>query len=228
VTIEKGAAEAGPVVVILAAGRSSRMGFPKALAPIGGELALARILRIARLHRLPVKVVLGFGAAEIRARIALDASDVVVNDSPLRGQSSSLRAGAAAVAAGSAIALWPVDHAHVAAATFAKLLDAFRARRPGIALVVPSHGGRRGHPLFADDSARGEFAQLLDSDPGHVIVRRDPRRVAHVLVDDPAVVGDFDTPEELARLQKSPPDLGDRGGPAGAPRPRGGPKGTPS
>ena len=209
--------EASPVVVVLAAGRSSRMGFPKALAPIGGELALARIVRIARLHRLPVKVVLGFGAGEIRARVALDASEVVVNKAPERGQSSSLRAGAAAVTSpGGAIALWPVDHAHVAEATFARLLAEFHAREPGIALVVPSHAGRRGHPLFADDAARGEFARLADAEPGNVVVRRDLRRVRHVVVDDPAVVADFDTPEELARLQRPAPDDGGRGGPKGA------------
>lgn len=205
-----------PVVVILAAGRSSRMGFPKALAEIGGELALARVVRIARQNRLPVKVVLGFDAAAIRARVALEASEVVVNEAPERGQSSSIRAGAAAVAAGRAIALWPVDHAHVAEATFATLLAAFRSRPDGIALVVPSHGGRRGHPLFADATACREFARLADAEPGHVVLRRFPSRVRHVVVDDPAVVGDFDTPEELSRAREPRRREGDRDGPEGA------------
>lgn len=209
------ATEADPVVVVLAAGRSSRMGFPKALAEIGGEPALARIVRIARSHRLPVQVVLGFHAAEIRARVALDEGEVVVNEAPGRGQSSSIRAGAAAVSAlstGRAIALWPVDHAHVAEATFARLLAEFRARPAGIALVVPSFHGRRGHPLLADEVVRAEFARLADDEAGHVVVRRDPRRVRHVVVDDPAVVSDFDTKEELASAREPRREEDDRGG----------------
>ena len=185
-------------VVVLAAGRSSRMGFPKALAEVAGELALARVLCLARAQRLPVRVVLGFHAEAIRARVPLDEREVVVNPAPERGQSSSLRVGAAALPEGSALALWPVDHAHVAEATFATLLAAFRARERGVALVVPSHAGRRGHPLLGDGAVRREFAALRDDEPGHVVLRRDPKRVLHVVVDDPAVVADFDAPGDVA------------------------------
>jgi molybdenum cofactor cytidylyltransferase len=69
-------------VVVLAAGRSSRMGFPKALAEIAGELALARVLRLARSQQLPVHVVLGFHADAIRARVPLDEREVVVKPGP--------------------------------------------------------------------------------------------------------------------------------------------------
>jgi molybdenum cofactor cytidylyltransferase len=186
-------------VVVLAAGRSSRMGFPKALAEIRGEPALARVLRIVRARRLPVRVVLGFHADAIRARVPLDERDVVVNPAPERGQTSSLRAGAAALPDGSALALWPVDHAAVAEESFAALLAAFRARERSIALVVPSFDGRRGHPLFGDAAVRREFAALHDDEPGHVVVRRDPTRVQHVVVADRAVVEDFDTPDDLGR-----------------------------
>jgi len=191
-------------VVVLAAGRSSRMGFPKALAEIAGELALARVLRLARAQRLPVRVVLGFHADAIRARVPLDDDDVVVNPAPERGQSSSLRVGAAALPEGSALALWPVDHAHVAEATLLRLLAEFRARAPGVALVVPSHAGRRGHPLLGDDAVRREFAALRDDEPGHVVLRRDPKRVLHVAVDDPAVVADFDAPGDVAGVTPPP------------------------
>jgi molybdenum cofactor cytidylyltransferase len=192
-------------VVVLAAGRSSRMGFPKALAEIAGELALARVLRLARSQRLPVRVVLGFHADAIRARVPLDEREVVVNPAPERGQSSSLRVGAASLPEGSALVLWPVDHAHVAEATLLRLLAEFRARAPGVALVVPSHAGRRGHPLLGDSAVRSEFAALRDNEPGHVVLRRDPKRVLHVVVDDPAVVADFDAPGEIPGATPTPP-----------------------
>jgi len=201
-------------VVVLAAGRSARMGFPKALVRIDGEFALARVLRIARDHALPTRVVLGFHAEAIRASVALADDEVVMNPAPERGQTSSLRAGAAALPAGSALAIWPVDHAHVAAATFAALVARFNARAPAIGLVAPSHAGRRGHPLLVNDVVRREFAVLRDDEPAHVVVRRDARRVEHVVVDDPAVLRDFDRPGDVP---SAPPDA--RSTPGATPTP---------
>jgi CTP:molybdopterin cytidylyltransferase MocA len=186
------------VCAVLAAGRSSRMGSPKALIEIGGERALARVLRIAGALQLPAIVVLGHHEEAVRKGVDLGASRVVVNPDPDRGQSSSVRLAAQSVPAGAALALWPVDHARVEAATVERLLAAFRARAQGIELIVPSHGGRRGHPLLASAAATRELASLRDDEPAHVVVRRDPRRVFHVEVDDPMVVADFDRPEDLA------------------------------
>jgi CTP:molybdopterin cytidylyltransferase MocA len=189
------------VVAILAAGRSSRMGSPKALVELEGERALARLLRIAAASSLPSLVLLGFDEAKVRAACAagLARAKVVVNPAPERGQSSSVKLAAASLRDGEGIALWPVDHARVREATFARLLGEFRARAAGIEMVVPTHGRRRGHPLLASAAARRELAALRDDEPAHVVVRRDPRRVLHVEVDDPAVVLDFDRPEDLAR-----------------------------
>lgn len=188
-----------PIVVVLAAGRSSRMGRAKALIELDGELALARVLRLAREQSLRALVVLGHGGDAIRA--ALDLRDVAVieNPDPARGMSSSIRCCALALPTGAALALWPVDHARVEAATLALLLAAFRARAPGIELVVPRHRDRRGHPLFASARAVDEFRALAVDEPGHVVVRRDPARVAEVVVDDRMVVDDFDRPEDLSR-----------------------------
>ena len=189
------------VVAVLAAGRSSRMGFPKALARLGEETALERILRLADEAALPTLVVLGFHADAIRASLAVAGADRsvrwVVNEAPERGQSSSIRAAARALAPDQSLCLWPVDHARVEATTLARLLHSFRSRAPGIELVVPSCEGRRGHPLFASPTACREFATLGDDEPAHAIVRREPARVDHVVVSDPMVVADFDRPEDL-------------------------------
>jgi len=188
-----------PVVALLAAGRSSRMGFPKALVAIGGEAALSRLARIARSQQLEAVVVLGFQEAEIRASCGTELAGlrVIVNPDPGRGQTSSVRLAAQSLGEEDAIVLWPVDHARVQEATFAQLLAAFRARAAGIEMVVPSRGGRRGHPLLGSAQVRRELASLADDEPAHAVLRRDPRRVLHVDVDDPMVVADFDRPEDL-------------------------------
>ena len=190
------------VLALLAAGRSSRMGSPKSLLEIDGERALARLLRFARACALEPLVVLGFDAERVRAGVALDGVQLVVNPRPERGQSSSVRAAAQALASPASFALLPVDHARLREATLRKLAEAFRVREPGVAIVVPSYRGRRGHPLFGDDGVRCEFAALADDEPAHVVVRRDARRILHVEVDDPAVVEDLDTPDDLRRAPR--------------------------
>jgi molybdenum cofactor cytidylyltransferase len=190
-----------PMAIVLAAGRSSRMGAVKALLDLGGELALARVLRLVREASLRASVVLGHHADAIRAAIdfARAGVGVVVNPAPDRGQSSSVQCGAASLPPGASLLLWPVDHARVEAATLATLLAAFRARDRAIELVVPSWGGRRGHPLLAGPAAVDELRALRDGEPAHQVLRRDPARVHHVEVADRFVVADFDTPQDLAR-----------------------------
>jgi len=188
-----------PIAVVLAAGRSSRMGAVKALLELDGERALARVLRLVREASLRATVVLGHHADAIRAAIDFSGVDLVVNPAPDRGQSSSVQAGAASLPLGASLLLWPVDHARVEATTLATLLAAFRARARSIELVVPSHGGRRGHPLLAGPAAVDELRALRDGEPAHLVVRRDPARVLHVDVADRMVVDDFDTPQDLAR-----------------------------
>jgi nicotine blue oxidoreductase len=216
------------VCAVLAAGSSSRMGRPKALVEVDGERALERVLRIARTHGMSALVVLGAHEREIRAAVPLRGARVLVNPAPERGQSSSVKLAAQAVAPEESLALWPVDHARVREETVARLLEAFQGRPDGIELVVPSHGGRRGHPLFSSPAAVRELANLAEDEPAHAVVRRDPDRVLHVSVADPAVVEDFDRPEDL-RPRDDPtsdrraPDPG-KGAPAGKrPRNRGGP-----
>jgi hypothetical protein len=48
-------------------------------------------------------------------------------------------------------------------------------------------------------------------------VRRDARRVLHIVVDDPAVISDFDTKEELARARAPRRERDDRRGSGPAP-----------
>ena len=90
--------------VILAGGRSSRMGRPKALLPAGGETFVGRIARTLRAGGAGPLVVVAPGAelaARIRAALAghADLADlgplprVVVNPDPDRGQLSSLVVG---------------------------------------------------------------------------------------------------------------------------------------
>src|SRR3954469_1305574 len=90
-------------VAVLAGGRSSRMGTPKALAPLGGAPLIARPLAAARAAGLPAVVV----AKRASPLPALDVPVVVEPDEPthpLCGVVAALEAGSAAVVAVVAVA----------------------------------------------------------------------------------------------------------------------------
>jgi len=176
------------------------MGYPKPLLRLGDRTFVEAIVT-AMLEVLPrVIVVIGAHADRVRPAIPSDSRiSVVFNPNFERGQLSSIQAGLGALrdpdVAGALIHL--SDHPMVLPATFRALLDEqARSSRP---IVVARYHGRRGHPVFF---ARALFKELLDApeDRGaRVVVDADPERVAYASVDDPGVVLDLDTPEDLER-----------------------------
>ena len=79
--------------VMLAAGRSSRLGAPKQLLPFRDTTVLGASLNLARSCPFDqIIVTLGGAAAAVSRAVALDGVDVVVVDDPGSGCSSSLRA----------------------------------------------------------------------------------------------------------------------------------------
>src|SRR5579871_2214546 len=146
--------------ILLAAGQSRRMGYPKPLLRVGGETFLSQSIK-SILSVLPrVIVVLGAHAARIRAGIASD-SRIVVVDNPdwPAGQLSSLKAGLSAVdteAAGVLVHL--ADHPLVRRETFERVIERF-AQGCG-AIVIARNAGKRGHPVIF---ARSVLRELIDA-----------------------------------------------------------------
>ena len=131
---------------------------------------------------------------------------LLVNPAPERGMLSSLQTCVLALLSdratpptADALLVIPVDCPRVRPETVARLMQEFTATRAP--LVVPSYGGRRGHPaLFA---AR-LFEELLQAplDVGaRAVVRAHTHDRLEVPVDDPAVNEDVDTPDDLRRLE---------------------------
>jgi molybdenum cofactor cytidylyltransferase len=187
--------------IILAAGASERMGYPKALLPYRGRPFLEGILEACYAagveHRV---VVLGHHADKILESIDLSGVTVAMNKDLDAGPIGSVWAGLASLSAlpVDAVLVWPVDRPHVAVATVESLVDVFRSEHKPIA--VPTYRGQRGHPVLF---GRAVFAELLGAprDEGaRAVVHRDPARVAEVPVDDAAVLEDFNTPEDYKRL----------------------------
>ena len=188
--------------LILAAGESSRMGTDKALLPYCGRTFLEHIvaqLRLAGVTR--IVVVLGHHAGEIEQAVGFGDAQVVVNPDYRRGQTSSLQAGLEALAAEpvDAVLLCLVDHPAVEASTIGKLLDAFRDSSAPV--VIPTHQGRRGHPVLISRQLFEELRSLGASEGANTAIRNHQAATAFVEVDDPGILTDIDDPESYRSLR---------------------------
>jgi molybdenum cofactor cytidylyltransferase len=189
--------------IILAAGRSTRMGGPnKLLAEISGK-PLVRIAAEEALASRARPVVVVTGHERERVEAALKGLNVqgVHNLNFADGLSTSLKAGLAALPASvdGAIVLLG-DMPQVRAELVDTLIGAFDPER-GALVVVPSIEGKRGNPVVW---SRRFFPELMavEGDVGarHLIVRY-PEAVAEVPISDRAALIDVDTPEALIAVR---------------------------
>jgi molybdenum cofactor cytidylyltransferase len=197
--------------LILAAGRSSRMGRPKALLPCGpgGDSFLGTLVTTLANGGITDLIVVGrprdepleAELARVRAASAVGIRlRFVENPGAEAGQLSSVLAGLRqADRPGVRGLLWiPVDMPLIAAATVAQLLAVFDAS--GAPIVRPAYRGAHGHPVIVARALFDELRRANPSDGARAVVRAHAGSIADVEVDDPGVVVDVDTPEDYARL----------------------------
>ncbi len=188
--------------IVLAAGRSSRMGELKPLLPLGDGTVLGRAVgAFLEAGVSDLRIVVGWRGAEIAA-VAHDLGvPVVTNDDWRRGMFSSAATGIASLGAGvEAFFLLPADCALVRAETIGRLA---RAALPAAAPVTyPLREGRRGHPPLI---ARAALPDDLTSEPAEGLrglLARHDGAACEVAVDDPGVLIDLDEPADYrARLR---------------------------
>lgn len=187
--------------VVLAAGRSLRMGRPKALLPAaaGGETFVERLVSTLAAGGIEdVVVVAGGEHEEVRQRLGLRAR-VAINPNPDRGQLSSVLVGLDVIdhPGVQAMLVAPVDQPFVSAVTVRSIADAWRRTRAPI--VRPVRDNRHGHPVIF---GRDVFDDLRRADPSvgaKAVVHQHAERAVDVTVDDDGAFADIDTPADYAR-----------------------------
>jgi molybdenum cofactor cytidylyltransferase len=184
--------------LILAAGESRRMGSPKALLEFQGETFLDRLIGLFSRHCAPVIAVLGAHRESVRAGLRrADQALLVANPDFRLGQITSMQCGLRAVPADAGGVLFTlVDHPGVRPTTIAALL----AANPPVALRIPRHAGRRGHPIWFRSSLIPEFLGLPASASAREVVTRHAAEIAYLEVDDPGILADIDDPDAYRRL----------------------------
>jgi molybdenum cofactor cytidylyltransferase len=186
--------------VILAAGDSRRMEYPKALLPLGEGTFISRILSTLQALDLGNPyVVLGAHASRIQESLRGWNVETVINPHPEHGQISSLKLAVERLDRSvGACLVWPVDQPAVSAELVEKLVRLFK--HSGTPLALPCCAGRRGHPAIF---SRAIFEELLSLPPGEgakSLVKRYAAKTAMLATEERATVEDIDTPEDYYRL----------------------------
>jgi len=188
--------------LVLAAGRSTRMGGPnKLLADIGGR----PLVRIAAEEALasqarPVIVVTGHEREGVEAALKGMPVTLVHNPDFARGLSTSLKAGVAAVPAevdGVIVCLG--DMPQVDAALIDRLIEAFDPEH-GALVVVPTIAGKRGNPVVWSRHFFSDLAAVEGDIGARHLIGIYPEAVVEVAV-SAAALTDIDTPDALAAVK---------------------------
>jgi molybdenum cofactor cytidylyltransferase len=168
------------------------------LALVDGEPLVRRVARsFVEAGFSEVAVVLDPLASDVAA--ALDGLGVLVaaNPRPEDGMLSSAQAGLSSLSTGCGrVALTPADLPGLTAPVLRRLLANLPAAAPG-SVVVPSSGGRRGHPLFLP---AGLVPRVLSWDPVRRlsdILREPDVAVLEIPGFGPEVLRDVDVPADL-------------------------------
>jgi len=189
--------------VVLAAGRSTRMGaVNKMLAEIGGK-SLVRIAaeQAVASRAKPVIVVTGHEREKVETALKNLPVHLVHNPDFSEGLGSSLKAGIAAVPEDNDAAIICLgDMPQVDAALIDRLIAAFDPGR-GALVVVPSIDGRRGNPVVWSRRFFHDLMSIQGDIGARHLIGNYTEAVVEVPVTGAAALTDVDTPESLSAVK---------------------------
>lgn len=194
-------------LIILAAGKSSRMKTPKGLLDFNGKTLLEfQIDRFLSSGGKKVFVVLGNYIGRYKTDFPWDKYsgeelEIINNESPERGQFSSVQLACERLEGEKAAWIIPVDCPAPDKQTWEQIENMFMS---GILVVVPQFERRGGHPLLVS----AEFMQSLisldlkdvDSRLDHQIKKLDSELVAKVDVTDSNIQLNLNKPEDFKKF----------------------------
>jgi molybdenum cofactor cytidylyltransferase len=190
--------------IILAAGRSTRMGARNKLLICDGSgcTMIGRVVEAVLASQASEALLVTGHQADDVAQAARDAS----NGSPrlriiraldfAQGLSASLRAGIQALSHASATLVCLGDMPLVTPAMLDRLIAAYDPQA-GNTIIVPVYQGRRGNPVLWDRRFFSAIVDLSGDQGARSLLVQHAEHVTELDCHDDAVLRDFDTPDAL-------------------------------
>ena len=181
--------------VLLAAGCSSRFGGHKLLTEIRGKPLIRysieclspcdRIIAVMRPEDEPLQMILGDAGI-----------DTILNLQAALGMGSSLACAIRASEMSDGWCILPADMPYVDKSTTSQIV---RSLRNGAGIAAPFYHRRRGHPVGFSKTFRNDLLALEGDFGARDILAGESESVIAIEVEDPGILIDIDTPEDLLR-----------------------------
>lgn len=190
--------------VILAAGRSQRMGQPKLTLPWGTTTVIGQVVSVLTKAGLP-KIVAVTGGAHREVQQALAGREVrLVYNRRFRQDvmAYSLQLGLRSLSEDCQAALVVLgDQPQIQEAVVQSVIQAYSEQRA--VLVAPSYQNRRGHPWLVSRELWPEILALQPPQTLRDFFRKHTSHIRYVVVHTDSILRDLDTPEDYQREKPS-------------------------
>lgn len=189
------------IALLLAAGRSERMGVFKPLLPFGNTTVVEScITNLAEGGVDNIVVVVGYRADELRARLQQTPIRVAVNPEEASEMNVSIAYGVRSITETAGCVLVAlVDHPAVERQVVKDLLEKWRS---GSKLIIPTWKGSGGHPVLIDLSFREELLNLPPKGGLKAFFEFHRDEVLRLPVNSPYIARDIDTWDDYVELHK--------------------------
>ena len=189
--------------IILAAGSSSRMGAFKPLLTIGPKTLLGHSISLFESTGIEdIVVVTGHQSRDLGQELDRYPCRCVRNEYYREGMFSSVQVGVKELdAANTAFFLLPVDIPLVQLDTIHTLLQAMDQDSQTL-VFYPEYQQRRGHPPLIRYDLASEIIGYDDQGGLRALLRKYRTRSRNVVVDDPYILLDVDTRDDLDHLRE--------------------------
>ncbi|UCE40976.1 MAG: molybdenum cofactor cytidylyltransferase [Candidatus Aminicenantes bacterium] len=182
--------------LVLAAGESRRMGYPKLLLPFKEKTIIEHIVEnILASKADKILVVLGSYQEEILSKIADRTVSSVVNHRFREGMLSSIQTGFEALPKETSAAIVCLgDQPLIPFSVMDALIETYHKTKKGV--VLPVYRNKRGHPILIDLKHKQEILDLSSDIGLRALVHNHPQDIYEVEVDTPHILKDIDYPED--------------------------------
>lgn len=186
----------GISAIVLAAGESTRMGFPKMLLDFNGKPMLECVIdNVSQSEVDDIVVVLGAYRDELEKIVLATSASSCYNEDYKEGMLSSVKCGFRNLPSGTeAVLVFQGDQPLISAKLIDLVMEGYRNSGKGI--IIPVHKNRRGHPLMVGKKYFSEIEKLSPDEGLRALSRKFSDDIYEVVTDEAGILRDFDTFEQ--------------------------------
>ena len=189
--------------IILAAGKSKRMGKPKLLLPFGEKTIIETVIQNVILSKVDkILVVLGSNQDKIEEKIKDLPIETVVNSHYTKGMLSSVQCGFRSIPKNArAVLVMLGDQPSISSTIINKIIDKFKSTKKGV--ILPVNKNKRGHPVLIDIKYRDKVERLNPDIGLRELIHNHPEDIMEVELETSNILKDIDNMNDYKRELKN-------------------------